>query len=124
MGEAVRRGAFCLSIQVTLRQSNHCFVLTTVYGTANNNDKQAFLAELIGCQPGSRPWLCLGDFNLIYEAQDKNNNNINRAHMRRFRQALDASELMEIKLQNRKYTWSNGRRNPTLVKLDRVFCNR
>ena len=44
--------------------------------------------------------------------------------MRRFRQALDASELMEIKLQNRKYTWSNGRRNPTLVKLDRVFCNR
>ncbi|CAD6205347.1 unnamed protein product [Miscanthus lutarioriparius] len=92
--------------------------------TANNNDKQAFLAELIGCQPGSRPWLCLGDFNLIYEAQDKNNNNINRAHMRRFRQALDASELMEIKLQNRKYTWSNGRRNPTLVKLDRVFCNR
>jgi hypothetical protein len=43
--------------------------------------------------------------------------------MRRFRQALDASELIEIKLQNRRYTWSNGRRNPTLVKLDRVFCN-
>lgn len=44
--------------------------------------------------------------------------------MRRFRQALDASELMEIRLQNRRYTWSNGRRSPTLVKLDRVFCNK
>jgi hypothetical protein len=26
-------------------------------------------------------------------------------------------------LQNRKYTWSNERRRPTLVQLDRVFCN-
>lgn len=31
---------------------------------------------------------------------------------------------MEIKLQNRKYTWSNGQRNPTLVHLDRFFCNK
>ena len=30
---------------------------------------------------------------------------------------------MEIALQNRKYTWSNERENPTLVRLDRVFCN-
>lgn len=31
---------------------------------------------------------------------------------------------MEINLQNRKYTRSNGRRNPTLVRLDRAFCSR
>lgn len=43
--------------------------------------------------------------------------------MRRFRQALDASELIELRLQNRHYTWSNGRARPTLVYLDRVFCN-
>jgi hypothetical protein len=30
---------------------------------------------------------------------------------------------MEIALQNRRYTWSNERENPTLVRLDRVFCN-
>jgi hypothetical protein len=43
--------------------------------------------------------------------------------MNRFRRALDASELFELKLQNRRYTWSNGRSTPTLVHLDRVFCN-
>lgn len=30
---------------------------------------------------------------------------------------------MEITLQNRRYTWSNERQHPTLVRLDRVFCN-
>jgi len=44
--------------------------------------------------------------------------------MRKFRQALDASELIEKRIQNRKYTWSNGQRNPSLVYLDRFFCNK
>ena len=43
--------------------------------------------------------------------------------MRQFRGTLSSCELKEIHLQNRKFTWSNGRRNPTLVRLDRVFCN-
>jgi hypothetical protein len=43
--------------------------------------------------------------------------------MGQFRQALIACQLKEIKLQNRKYTWSNERDDPTLVKLDRAFCN-
>jgi hypothetical protein len=34
------------------------------------------------------------------------------------------SELIEIRLVNRRYTWSNGRANPTLVHLDWAFCNR
>lgn len=124
LGGTVSKGKFCLSMQITMKFTNDSFMITTVYGPTNNAEKQEFLAELISSQPrGCTPWLCLGDFNLIYEAQMKNNNNINRAQMRKFRQALDASELIEIKLQNRRYTWSNGRRNPTLVKLDRVFCN-
>ena len=43
--------------------------------------------------------------------------------MRRFRAAISHCQLKEIHLQNRKYTWSNERRHPTLVRLDRVFCN-
>lgn len=81
--------------------------------------------ELISCQPiATMPWLCLGDFNLICEASDKNKANINRRQMREFRRALDASELIELRLVSRKFTWSNGRKNPTLVHLDRALCNR
>jgi len=43
--------------------------------------------------------------------------------MQQFRDALNECELKEIHLQNRKFTWSNERRDPTLMKLDRVFCN-
>lgn len=43
--------------------------------------------------------------------------------MGQFRGALDHCCLMEIALHNRKYTWSNEHDNPTMVHLDRVFCN-
>jgi hypothetical protein len=109
---------------MTMRLTNSSFKITVVYGPTEYSEKVDFLIELSDCQPApSSPWLCLGDFNLIYEARDKNNGNINRNLMRRFRRALDASELIEPRLQNRRYTWSNGRATPTLVHLDRVFCN-
>jgi hypothetical protein len=43
--------------------------------------------------------------------------------MGRFRNALDSCELFELSLQNRKYTLSNERQYPTLVRLDRAFYN-
>lgn len=77
------------------------------------------------CPPSEgSAWLCLGDFNLIYEARDKNNSNINHRLIGHFRQALDASELMELRLQNRRHTWSNGKACPTLVYLDKAFYNK
>jgi len=119
------RKDYSLSMQITLNLTNSSFLLTAVYRPTEHSEKMNFLAELISCQPTQpTPWICLGDFKLIYEARDKNNNNINRRLMGRFRRALDASELMELRLQNRRYTWRNGRARPTLVHLDRVFCNK
>ncbi|XP_024314534.1 uncharacterized protein LOC112270714 [Brachypodium distachyon] len=68
-------------------------------------------------------WLILGDFNLIYRACDKNNRNVNLRLMGQFCRALEDCNLKEINLQNRKFTWSNERESPTLVKLDRAFYN-
>jgi hypothetical protein len=66
----------------------------------------------------------MGDFNLIYEARDRNNFTLNCRLMGQFRRSLDKCELMEFSLQNQWYTWSNERVEPTLVQLDRVFCNK
>ena len=63
-----------------------------------------------------------GDFNMIYCSEDKSNENINRAMMGRFRRFVNDLELKEIPLLGRRYTWSNERESPTLVKLDRVLC--
>jgi hypothetical protein len=58
---------------------------------------------------------------LIYRDEDKNNGNLNRRMMGRFRRFLNDCELKEIYLHGRRYTWSNERETPTLVRLDRVF---
>lgn len=63
-----------------------------------------------------------GDFNLIYWAEDKNNDNVDRAMMGRFPWVLNDLHLKEVDLLGRRFTWSNERAVPTLVRLDRVFC--
>jgi exonuclease III len=60
---------------------------------------------------------------MITDARDKNNSNINRRAMSRFRTLLNELELKESCLLGRRYTWSNERERPTLVRLDRWFCS-
>jgi endonuclease/exonuclease/phosphatase family metal-dependent hydrolase len=104
---------------------NTSFTLTTVYGPTDDEAKQAFLAELLALKPiPSMPWVVLGDFNPIYTASNKNNLNLNRRNMGRFRNALDSCEFFELELQNRRFTCSNERQDPTLVRLDRALCNK
>lgn len=43
--------------------------------------------------------------------------------MGKFRRAIDASNLKEIKCKNRRFTWSNQREDPVLVSIDKFFCN-
>ena len=60
--------------------------LTCVYGPQENQAKIQFLQELRDIRAlCADPWLVAGDFNLIYKDEDKNNNNLNRAMMGRFR---------------------------------------
>jgi exonuclease III len=119
----VRIGLYSISAEVTLRHCMTPFSISTVYGPSRRDDKETFLQHLRHLKPPDGTcWLILGDFNLIYKASDKNNSNLNQSLMSRFRRTIDYYQIKEIKLQNRKYTWSNERRHPTLVRLDRVFC--
>ena len=87
-------------------------------------NKIAFLDELRAIRDGcSGPLLLCGDFNLIYKAEDKNNSILNRRMMGRFRRFIDDTELQELHLNGRRFTWSNERDNPMLERLDRVFAS-
>jgi hypothetical protein len=61
------------------------------------------------------------DFNIILKEEDKNNSNLGRAMMGRFRRWTDDLALKELPLLGRNFTWSNGQSRPTLVRLDRVL---
>ena len=115
---------YSLSATVSLKECQTTFLITVVYGPTRESAKQTFLRELRGIKPSDNSkWLVLGDFHIIYKASDKNNANLNRRQMRIFQETLNACELKEIALQNRRYTWSNEQDSPTLVKLNRFFCN-
>ena len=43
--------------------------------------------------------------------------------MGQFRATINYCELKEIHLQDCRFTWSNGQHNPTLERIDKVFCN-
>jgi hypothetical protein len=65
---------FSLSMTGSILPTKTKFKLTTVYGP-----KLSFLEDIIR---ETKPfkgelWLCIGDVNLIYEARDKNNQNLN-----------------------------------------------
>jgi endonuclease/exonuclease/phosphatase family metal-dependent hydrolase len=63
----------------------------------------------------------LGDFNLITKASDKNNLNINRRLIGKFRAARDFLELKDMRMDGRRFTWSNAQADPVLTKIDHVF---
>jgi hypothetical protein len=113
---------FSVSVQFQL-MSGQLWWFTGVYGPHQDNLKHAFLQELGEVRNECvGPWIIAGDFNMIYRAEDKNNSNVNRSLLGNFRNWINFLELKEIPLVGRRFTWSNQREDPTLVKLDHVFC--
>jgi hypothetical protein len=116
--------SYSITASVKILETGTIFLLTNVYGPSTTDDKPAFLQEMVSIKPVvGTPWLIMGDFNLIYEARDKNNLNLSRRLMGQFRAAIDATELIELRCSNRRFSWSNERVDPTLVYLDRMFYN-
>lgn len=95
---------------------------TGVYGPQEDLEKRLFLRELRQLRHRMlSKWVILGDFNLIYQDEDKNNGRLDRRMMSRFCRTLNKLEVKEVPLNGKKYTWSNHQDNPTLTRIDRVF---
>jgi hypothetical protein len=76
-----------------------------VYSPQLEADKLIFLNELNTLQHYvQREWLVVGDFNMIYKANNKNNSRLNRRLMGKFKSFLDNLELRELPLHGRKFT--------------------
>ena len=94
--------------------------ITVVYGPQEENSKVQFLQDLrVFRQNFPGRWLVIGDFNMILQAQDKSNTNINRRLMGVFRNWVNDLQLKELSLRGRRFTWSN---DVTQTRIDRAFC--
>jgi hypothetical protein len=70
---------YALTVRLCHVASKAPWWLTVVYGPQGDHAKVAFVQELCNIRAGHvGPWLVEGDFNLIYKAEDKNNQRLNR----------------------------------------------
>jgi hypothetical protein len=67
--------------------------------------------------------MLIGDFNMILRASEKNNGNLDRSSMRRFRDFVARLELKELYLHGRLFTWCNEREVPTMTMIDRALVS-
>jgi endonuclease/exonuclease/phosphatase family metal-dependent hydrolase len=119
----IHLSSHAVTATISMRADAIQWQITVVYGPQSDDDKMQFLQELKNINPPSHGrWLILGDFNLIYQAEDKNNSNLNRRLMTSFKSTIDDLGLTEIKLNGRRFTWSNEQQNPTMTRIDRLLC--
>jgi hypothetical protein len=118
-------GAHNVTVKVALLSApSQCWWLTSVCGPQSDADKVSFLAGIRTLRPMlSGPWVLCRDFNLIYQATDKNKDHLSRRMMGRFRHFLNDLELLELHLQGRLFTWRNERSHPILECIDKVFVS-
>lgn len=104
-------------------EENVSWYITGVYGPQTDQDKIAFMQEITDLkQHMDGRWLILGDFNLIYRVEDKNNNRVNIPMLNRFKSTIDNLQLAPLELYGRCFTWCNDQQNPTMTKIDHFLA--
>lgn len=91
--------SFSLTTKIVMRETNDAWTITVVYGPQQDAEKIAFLQELQQLVPFTLPsWLILGDFNLIYKVEDKNNDKLDRRIMQQFKRTIDRLQIKKLNL--------------------------
>jgi hypothetical protein len=102
------QGDFILELNLWDKLLDVKWNLLNVYGAAQDEFKNSFLAEFASfCSKNSDPYILGGDFNILRYPTDKNKNFSNNRYPDIFNSVIYANELREIFLSGGKYTWSN-----------------
>ena len=100
------------------------FVLYTVYGPAQHQNKQAFSYELANtCSKESLPYLIRSDFNIMRRSEDKSSGVFDFKWPKLFNDVIESLDLKEIVMSGHQYTWAVPGDNPIFEKLDRVLAS-
>nr|CAD1829323.1 unnamed protein product [Ananas comosus var. bracteatus] len=117
-------GSFSLNVVLKNKSDGSVFLISNIYGPTCANLKDDFFLELRSISLHSHGrWAVLGDFNALLSLRDKNGIPSNTNEIFTFRELVNDLSLIDLPLLNKSYTWSNGRRNSTLERLDRAFIS-
>lgn len=97
---------------------------SVVYGPTVSHLRDKFLHELRdSCILGPDAVLICGDFNLIRNRSEKVGKSYNYVLSNRFNKCISDLELMELGLNDRRFTWSRSVLSKSQALLDRFLCS-
>jgi hypothetical protein len=115
-------GEFYIKFHLSNKLDSFNWILKAVYGPAEEEFKTPFLTELVrACQQNLLPTLIGGDFNIMRNSKEKNNDRFSDRWPFLFNAVIGSFDLREIDLTGRQFTWANSLLYPTYEKLDRVI---
>jgi exonuclease III len=121
---SIDEGDFFIKFRLRNKKDDFHWVLVAVYGAAQPEYKEVFLTELVqACSKEKLPLCVGGDFNIIRNASEKNNNRFDGRWPFLFNAIIDGLDLREIEMSGRKFTWANSLPIPTYERLDRVLVS-
>lgn len=121
---AINERDFYVKFLLRNKSDGFKWTLVCVYGPAQDDLKEQFLAELVNMASKVETHILLGgDFNILRKASEKNKPNFNSRWPFLFNAVIDGLNLRELELSGRSFTWANSRDNPTYEKLDRILCS-
>ncbi|XP_062080392.1 uncharacterized protein LOC133785152 [Humulus lupulus] len=104
----------------------NAFCLTFVYGFNTIEDRKTLWKNLVQLKFPISPWLILGDFNSIFNVDDRNGGNpITQNEMVDSNQWLAQTNVVALKSYGSIFTWTNNQvgTNRIYSKIDHVFVN-
>lgn len=112
---------FSMNLMLECKLDGQTWQITIVYGPVDRNQKKNLWLELDQIRgTSSIPWVLCGDFNVIRHRTDKSGTNFNIQTSSLFNNFINKHQLLEHKLVDRRYTWTNG---TYFALLDRFFTS-
>ncbi|XP_062093494.1 uncharacterized protein LOC133799495 [Humulus lupulus] len=115
-----------LHCRVRIYSRNQDFCLTVIYGSNSLESRRVFWTDLVHVQLPIQPWLVLGDFNAVFDINDRMGGRpISGKEMEDAQNWLALGLVEEMKVMVPYFSWSNNQDggNRIYSKLDRILCN-
>ncbi|XP_062075064.1 uncharacterized protein LOC133779080 [Humulus lupulus] len=115
-----------VTYEVQIKGVRQTVVLSFVYGRNSLEERKKLWARLQLSQSNSRPWLVAGDFNAVFDYDDRSGDRqISALEVEDSRQWKAISLLTELRFSGSSFTWSNKQKEGLIIfsRLDRIFVN-
>ncbi|XVE94527.1 hypothetical protein REPUB_Repub02eG0016400 [Reevesia pubescens] len=108
----------------TLIPLNLKCILGNIYAPNDDNERLLLWDELITISDSqTSSWILGGDFNVVRSQEEKIGLRYNLAAMEQFSRFIEDLGLIDIQLQNGKFTWCSNCDQPTFCRLDRFLIS-